>query len=50
MGQNEVRTLAALKACRAVMDVLIAAHRGRIFNIAGRGCWRSRRAHRMGSP
>jgi TolB-like protein/Tfp pilus assembly protein PilF len=35
MGRDEAGTLARLKACRAVMDGLIAAHRGRIFNTAG---------------
>jgi class 3 adenylate cyclase len=35
MGQDEVGTLARLGACRGVMDRLIAAHRGRIFNTGG---------------
>jgi adenylate cyclase len=35
MGQDEVGTLARLRACREVMDRLIATHRGRIFNTAG---------------
>jgi adenylate cyclase len=35
MGLDEAGTLARLKACRAVMDRLIAGHRGRIFNTAG---------------
>lgn len=35
MGQDEVGTLARLKACREIIDRLIAAHRGRIFNTAG---------------
>jgi adenylate cyclase len=35
MATDEVATLARLKACRAIVDDLIASHRGRIFNIAG---------------
>jgi adenylate cyclase len=35
MAQDEIGTLARLKSCRAVVDRLIAAHRGRIFNTAG---------------
>ncbi len=35
MAQDEIGTLARLKACRAITDGLIAAHRGRIFNTAG---------------
>ncbi len=35
MAHNEVGTLARLKACRIIIDELIAAHRGRIFNTAG---------------
>jgi adenylate cyclase len=35
MSQDEVGTLARLKACRAIIDELIASHRGRIFNTAG---------------
>jgi adenylate cyclase len=35
MASDEVRTLARLKACRVVIDGLIASHRGRIFNTAG---------------
>jgi TolB-like protein/class 3 adenylate cyclase/tetratricopeptide (TPR) repeat protein len=35
MARDEVGTLARLKACRAIVDRLIAAHRGRIFNTAG---------------
>src|SRR5712691_9681401 len=35
MGQDEIGTLDRLKARRTVMDGLIAAHRGRIFNTAG---------------
>jgi TolB-like protein len=35
MARDEVSTLARLKACRAVIDELIASHRGRIFNTAG---------------
>jgi adenylate cyclase len=35
MGADEAGTLARLKARREIMDRLIAAHRGRIFNIAG---------------
>jgi adenylate cyclase len=35
MGHDEVGTLARLKACRAIIDELIASHRGRIFSTAG---------------
>ena len=35
MARDEVSTLARLKACRTIMDGLIASHRGRIFNTAG---------------
>ena len=35
MARDEVGTLARLKACRAIIDELIALHRGRIFNTAG---------------
>src|SRR3954470_16706094 len=35
MSQDEVGTLARLKACRVIIDGLIEAHRGRIFNTAG---------------
>src|SRR5215469_3269484 len=35
MGADEVGTLQRLTACRAIVDGLIAAHRGRIFNTAG---------------
>jgi class 3 adenylate cyclase len=35
MASDEVGTLARLKACRAIIDGLIASHRGRIFNTAG---------------
>ena len=35
MARDEVGTLARLKACRAIVDELIASHRGRIFNTAG---------------
>src|SRR5260221_12864065 len=35
MARDEVGTLARLKACRAILDELIASHRGRIFNPAG---------------
>jgi adenylate cyclase len=35
MAGNEISTLARLKACRAIIDELIASHRGRIFNTAG---------------
>src|SRR5438067_6483017 len=35
MARDEVGTLARLKACRAIVDALIASHRGRIFNTAG---------------
>jgi len=35
MARDEVATLARLKACRAIIDGLIASHRGRIFNTAG---------------
>jgi adenylate cyclase len=35
MARDEVGTLARLKACRGIIDELIASHRGRIFNTAG---------------
>jgi adenylate cyclase len=35
MARDEVGTLAGLKARRAIIDELIASHRGRIFNTAG---------------
>jgi TolB-like protein len=35
MAHDEVGTLARLKACRVIIDGLIASHRGRIFNTAG---------------
>jgi TolB-like protein/Flp pilus assembly protein TadD len=35
MAHDEVNTLARLKACRVIIDGLIASHRGRIFNTAG---------------
>lgn len=35
MARDEVGTLARLKVCRAIIDGLIASHRGRIFNTAG---------------
>jgi len=35
MAGDEVGTLARLKACRGIIDGLIASHRGRIFNTAG---------------
>jgi adenylate cyclase len=35
MARDEVGTLAQLKACRVIIDELIASHRGRIFNTAG---------------
>jgi adenylate cyclase len=35
MARDEVGTFARLKACRVVIDELIASHRGRIFNTAG---------------
>jgi adenylate cyclase len=35
MERDEVATLARLKACRIIIDGLIASHRGRIFNTAG---------------
>jgi TolB-like protein len=35
MGADEVGTLQRLTACRVIVDGLIAAHRGRIFNTAG---------------
>ena len=35
MARDEVGTLARLKACRAIIDGLIASHRGRIFSTAG---------------
>jgi TolB-like protein len=35
MARDEIGTVARLKACRAIVDGLITAHRGRIFNTAG---------------
>ena len=35
MERDEEATLAALKACRGVIDGLVAAHGGRVFNTAG---------------
>src|SRR5436190_7840576 len=35
MAGDEVGTLTRLKACRTIIDELIASHRGRIFNTAG---------------
>jgi TolB-like protein len=35
MARDEIGTLTRLKACRAIVDGLIASHRGRIFNTAG---------------
>src|SRR5947209_3226698 len=35
MAHDEIGTLARLKACRVIIDALIASHRGRIFNTAG---------------
>src|SRR3954452_7800223 len=35
MARDEIATLARLKACRVIIDNLIALHRGRIFNTAG---------------
>jgi adenylate cyclase len=35
MARDELGTLTRLKACRAIIDGLIASHRGRIFNTAG---------------
>ncbi len=35
MARDEVGTLGRLKACRVIIDELIASHRGRIFNTAG---------------
>jgi adenylate cyclase len=35
MARDEIGTLARLKAYRAIIDGLIASHRGRIFNTAG---------------
>ena len=35
MAHDEVGTLTRLKACRAIIDGLIASHRGRIFSTAG---------------
>ena len=35
MAGDEIGTLARLKACRVIIDGLIATHRGRIFNTAG---------------
>jgi adenylate cyclase len=35
MARDEIGTLTRLKACRVIVDGLIASHRGRIFNTAG---------------
>src|SRR6266566_4482691 len=35
MARDEVGTLVRLRACRTIVDRLIAAHRGRIFSTAG---------------
>jgi len=35
MARDEIGTLVRLKACRTIIDELIASHRGRIFNTAG---------------
>ena len=35
MAHDEIGTLDRLKACRVILDGLIASHRGRIFNTAG---------------
>jgi adenylate cyclase len=35
MARDEVGTLTRLKACRVIIDRLIASHRGRIFNTGG---------------
>lgn len=35
MGEDETATLAALKACRGIIDSVIAEHHGRVFNTAG---------------
>ncbi len=35
MGENEVRTLRNLKACRSLIDEAIKAHHGRVFGSAG---------------
>ena len=35
MAHDEVGTVTRLKACRIIIDGLIASHRGRIFNTAG---------------
>jgi class 3 adenylate cyclase len=35
MAQDEEATLAALNACRAVIEKLVARHRGRVFGSAG---------------
>jgi len=35
MARDGVSTLARLKACRVIIDELIAPYRGRIFNTAG---------------
>jgi class 3 adenylate cyclase len=37
LGLDEHGTLATLKACRGIMDGLIAQHRGRVVNTAGDG-------------
>ena len=35
MGEDEAATLAALKACRAIIDSVIVEHHGRVFGAAG---------------
>jgi class 3 adenylate cyclase len=35
MARDEIGTLSWQNACRAIIDWLIASHRGRIFNTAG---------------
>jgi class 3 adenylate cyclase/tetratricopeptide (TPR) repeat protein len=35
MGEDEVGTLASLRACREIVDAIVAEHHGRIFGSAG---------------
>ncbi len=35
MGEDEAGTLADLRACRQIVDAIIAEHHGRIFGTAG---------------
>ena len=56
MGEDEAGTLASLRACRQIVDSIIAEHHGRIFGSAGelgrrRVCQRGfRRALRRRMP